>query len=110
MDARAYVHYLLTGGRLFVYGTLMRGEEAHGKLRGARFLGEARTRPRYGLRTLGDDFEALVQGGRDAVPGELYEVSLAKLLELDEWEYDIYLRDYIYLEDGSVADAYVLRT
>lgn len=109
MDARAYVHYLLTGGRLFVYGTLMRSEEAHGKLHGARFLGPVRTRPRYGLRTLGYDFEALVEGGREAVPGELYQVSFDKLLELDEWEYDIYSRDYVYLQDGGVADAYLLR-
>lgn len=109
MDARAYVHYLLTSGRIFVYGTLMSGEEAHDKMRDARFLGEVRTEPQYSLRTLADDFEALVRGGQDSIDGELYQVSFAKLLELDEWEYDIYSRDYVYLEDGSVADAYVLR-
>ena len=109
MDARAYVHYLLTGGRIFVYGTLMRGEEAHDKMQGARFLGDVCTEPQYSLKTLGDDFEALVGRGSDSIPGELYQASFTKLVELDAWEYDIYVRDYIYLEDGSVADAYVLR-
>lgn len=109
MNERTYVHYLLSGGRIFVYGTLMRGEEAHFKLRGAKFLGATRTAPAYELRTLGNDFEALAHGGQEAVPGELYQVSFEKLLELDDWEYSIYARQYIRLEDGSVADAYVLR-
>lgn len=109
MNARAYVHFLITGGRLFVYGTLMRGGEAAFKLAGARFLGACRTRPQYELRVLGEDFEALARGGGEAVPGELYEVSFEHLLELDAWEYSIYERDYIHLEDRSVADAYVLR-
>lgn len=110
MNARGFVHYLLTEGRLFVYGTLMRGEQAHGKLKGgARFLGKARTSPRFRLVVLGEDFEGIARGGDDAIPGELYEVSYDKLLELDDWEYDIYARQYIRLEDGSLCDAYVLR-
>jgi gamma-glutamylcyclotransferase (GGCT)/AIG2-like uncharacterized protein YtfP len=109
VDARAYVHFLLTGGRIFVYGTMMQGEEAHFKLRGSRFLGKTRTVPRFRLETLGDDFEGLAHGGDQAVPGELYQVSFDKLLELDDWEYDIYAREYIHVEDGSVCDAYVLR-
>lgn len=109
MGARAYVHFLLTQGRLFVYGSLMRGGEAHSKLRGSRFLGETRTLPRYQLKVLGKDFEAIVPGGNDAIPGEVYQVSFEKLLELDDWEYDIYVREYIHVEDGSVCDAYVLR-
>ena len=109
MNARAYVHFLITRGRLFVYGTLMRGEEAAFKMDGARLIGRCRTQPWYELCVLGDDFEALARGGKDAVLGELYEVSFEKLLELDAWEYSIYERGYIHLEDGSVADAYVLR-
>lgn len=109
MDVRDYVHFCITEGRLFVYGTLMRGEEAAFKLRSARFLGEVRTCPKYSLETLGDDFEALARGGTEAVPGELYQVTFDKLRELDDWEYSIYVRDYVYLEDGSVADAYLLR-
>lgn len=87
----------------------MRGEEAAFKLEGARFLRDARTCPNYSLETLGDDFEALARGGRKAIPGELYQVTFDKLCELDDWEYSIYVRDYVYLEDGSVADAYLLR-
>lgn len=110
MNARAYVHFLLTEGRVFVYGTLMRGEEAHAEMRGARFLGVTRTLPRYHLKVLGDDFEAIVPGGREAISGELYQVSFGKLCELDDWEYDIYVREYIHIEDGGVCDAYVLRS
>lgn len=110
MNPRDCVHFCVTQGRLFVYGTLMRGEEAAFKLRDSVFLGVVRTAPKFKLEVLGDDFEALARGGRDAVPGELYQVTFDKLLELDDWEYSIYAREYIHLEDGSVADAYVLRS
>lgn len=107
---RKIVHHALTEGRLFVYGTLMRGEEAHHKLRGCRFLGEVNTASKYRLEKLGeDDFEALVEKGTGCVSGELYEVTLEKLAELDDWEYDIYERDYVRLADGGIADAYILR-
>lgn len=109
MNARDYVHFLLTEGRVFVYGTLMRGEEAHAQMTGSRFLGATRTSSRYRLEILGNDFEAIVPGGEEAIPGELYQVSFEKLGELDDWEYDIYVREYIHIEDGNVCDAYVLR-
>ncbi len=106
---REYVHHALTEGRLFVYGTLMQGEEAHHKLRGCPFLGTIETEPEYQLVKLGEDFEGLVEGGTKRVPGELYLVTLEKLAELDDWEYDIYERDYVRLRAGRIADAYILR-
>jgi gamma-glutamylcyclotransferase (GGCT)/AIG2-like uncharacterized protein YtfP len=106
---RKFVHHALTGGRLFVYGTLMRGEEAHHKLHGCPFLGSIDTTPEYQLVKLGDDFEGLVENGTERVRGELYLVTLDKLAELDDWEYDIYARDYVQLAGGGVADAYILR-
>jgi gamma-glutamylcyclotransferase (GGCT)/AIG2-like uncharacterized protein YtfP len=72
---------------LFVYGTLMRGGSRHATLAGQRFVGEARTEPRYGLLDLGD-YPGLVPcetGGR-AVCGELYEVEGRMLPELDAVE------------------------
>jgi gamma-glutamylcyclotransferase (GGCT)/AIG2-like uncharacterized protein YtfP len=72
---------------LFVYGTLMRDGQRHHALAGQRFLGEARTEPRYALLDLGE-YPGLVRrepGGR-AVCGELYEVEGRLLPELDEIE------------------------
>ena len=72
---------------LFVYGTLMRGGSRHAALAAQRFVGEARTEPRYALLDLGE-YPGLVScaaGGR-AVCGELYEVESGRLPELDALE------------------------
>jgi gamma-glutamylaminecyclotransferase len=72
---------------LFVYGTLMRDGPRHPALAGQRFLGEARTEPRYALLDLGE-YPGLVRrepGGR-AVAGELYEVEGGLRAGLDEIE------------------------
>jgi gamma-glutamylaminecyclotransferase len=73
--------------KVFVYGTLMRGEPAHALLGDARFLGAARTEPRYALVLL-DGYPGLVEGGDTAVAGELYELAddEALLRELDCYE------------------------
>jgi gamma-glutamylaminecyclotransferase len=73
--------------QLFVYGTLKRGGCRHGLLAGQRFLGEARTAPRYALLDLGD-FPGLVrdEAGGHAVHGELYEVEASPLALLDREE------------------------
>jgi gamma-glutamylcyclotransferase (GGCT)/AIG2-like uncharacterized protein YtfP len=72
---------------LFVYGTLMRDGSRHAALAGQRFLGEARTEPRYALLDLGE-YPGLVRrepGGR-SVTGELYEVEDGLRATLDEIE------------------------
>jgi len=72
---------------LFVYGTLMRDGVNHSLLAGQRFLGSARTRPRYALFNL-IDYRGLVECEHDGtvVHGELYEVSRTLLPRLDELE------------------------
>lgn len=95
-----------TSSRLFVYGTLMRGEEAHHKLNGAQFLGKVNTAPRYRLNRIDNDFYEMTSGN-ESVPGELYEVTSDLLQSIDEWEYSIYYRKEIELEDGSFAYAYM---
>jgi gamma-glutamylcyclotransferase (GGCT)/AIG2-like uncharacterized protein YtfP len=72
---------------LFVYGTLKRGGCRHGPLSGQRFLGEARTRPRYALYDLGDypGLKESEEGGQ-VVRGELYEVESTLLDWLDREE------------------------
>ena len=71
--------------KVFVYGTLMRGESNHQFLRKARFLGPARTSPGYRLYSVGP-YPVLCPGGRQSVTGEVYGVSKRELALLDELE------------------------
>ena len=71
--------------RIFVYGTLRRGERFHGCLRGARWLGEHRTEARYSLLNLGA-YPAAVTGGSTAIVGEVYAINHAILIRLDRLE------------------------
>lgn len=93
---------------LFVYGTLMRGEENHHLLAGAEPLGAARTAPRYRLADLGR-YPALVEGGDISVTGELWRVEPELLATLDELEgHPTYFRrTEVALADGTTAQAYV---
>ncbi len=72
---------------LFVYGTLMRGGRFHRVLHDQRFLGPARTLPRYALLDLGA-YPGLIHRNEDGrgVAGELYEVPAALLPRLDAVE------------------------
>jgi gamma-glutamylaminecyclotransferase len=93
---------------LFVYGSLKRGLRHHAELRGAVFLGEVRTAPRYRLVLYGA-YPALTRGD-SAVAGELYRVDEAKLARLDDFEGcpDLYRRDRVELADGRHVVAYLL--
>jgi gamma-glutamylcyclotransferase (GGCT)/AIG2-like uncharacterized protein YtfP len=95
--------------RLFVYGTLMRGEHHHDVIEAAHFVGEARTLPAYDF-VLIDYYPALIPGGSRAIHGELYDVDAATLAALDALE-DVpalYLRERITLADGQSAETYLL--
>lgn len=94
---------------LFVYGTLRRGEPAHGLLVDARPFGVARTEPRFDLLDLGE-YPGLVRAGSTSVVGELYAVDERLLATLDEYEGvpEPYVRELVSLDDGRRAIAYVL--
>ena len=92
--------------RLFVNGTLMRGLALHDNLDGARFLGEARTQPRYRLYSIDDLHPGMfeVEAGGVCVAGELYELSDAVWARVEAGEPpDLYCGP-VTLEDGSVVD------
>ena len=93
---------------IFVYGTLLRGEANAHLLEGARFIGAARTTPRYELLDLGE-YPALCEGGSARVSGEIYEVDEATLALLDELEGhpELFRRASIALEDGVEVQCYV---
>lgn len=92
---------------LFVYGTLREGDEAHFKMEGATSLGRCSTSPKYRIVEK-PDFRGLVDG-QTSVDGELYAVTPDKLLELDDWEDQIFRRSAVVLEDGRIADCYKLQ-
>ena len=95
--------------KLFVYGTLRRGEPGHALLRGAPLLATARTEPAFTLLDMGE-WPALIEGGSTAIAGELYEVDESTMLELDRYEDvpELYLRVERAIA-GEPAFIYVLR-
>ena len=93
---------------IFVYGTLLRGESNHPQIADARFVGSARTEPRYELADLGG-YPALLEDGDSAIDGEIYEVDRVLLTQLDAFEEvpSLYERKPIALI-GGCADGYVM--
>ena len=100
--------------RVFVYGTLLRGQVNHGLLADADFLGVHRTEPRFTLFLLGA-YPGLVASGSTAVLGEVYRVNDAGLRALDRLEdyprlYDrkqvqtAYGNAWVYVYRGAVGD------
>ena len=78
--------------RVFVYGTLRRGQRNHGLLASSRFVGEAATLRPFWMITTGP-FPVLLDQVPDdfgvpalAVSGEVYHVDDAVLAELDRLE------------------------
>jgi gamma-glutamylcyclotransferase (GGCT)/AIG2-like uncharacterized protein YtfP len=91
--------------RLFVYGSLKRGDRHHDELVGARFLGEVSTAPGYALERVGEYF-ALIEGpAESSVPGELFELDLERLVALDTFEGDEYERGKIEIVSDNEAIA-----
>jgi len=95
--------------RVFVYGSLLRGEPNHPVIERAELVGAATTPPRFTLHDLGA-FPAMIEGGEHAIVGEVYEVDQATLTALDRLEGHprFYRRTPIALADGSAAETYVL--
>lgn len=95
---------------LFVYGTLLKGQENASQLNGATFIANDSTLPQYTLLNLGP-YPGLLASGNAAVSGELYEVPEALLAFLDAFEDhpEVYVRTPIILVSGRQAFTYVLR-
>jgi gamma-glutamylaminecyclotransferase len=95
--------------RVFVYGSLQRGEANHRMMADARFIARAHTRPAFDLFDLGS-FPAMATNGRTAISGELYDLDDQVLERLDVFEGcpRLYQREFVALADGTHAEAYVM--
>lgn len=96
---------------LFVNGEGMSGGSVHHSIEGHRFLGAARTAPRYRFYSVRDEFPALWPADDGvAVEGELYDVPLEVIrdrfipAEPPELELGV-----VELDDGGSALVVVLR-
>ena len=94
--------------RLFVYGTLMRGEKNAEVLAGCSYIGEAETVAGYRLVAL-PGYPGLLAGGQTSVKGELYMVDSQILAALDGLEDcpALFRRARVQLAEGSWAEAYL---
>ncbi|NIL97910.1 MAG: gamma-glutamylcyclotransferase [Planctomycetales bacterium] len=91
--------------KLFIYGTLKRGQSRHALLSGQRFLGTARTQPAYRLYDLGA-YPGLVADQRGyQVEGEVWEIDDQCLARLDQVEGvpRLYRRAIVQLQGGRHA-------
>lgn len=96
--------------RVFVYGSLLRGQCNHEWLQGARFVGEDRTAEPLTLVDLGE-YPAVVDQPLGPIVGEVWEVDeegLARLDILEDYP-DLYLRRPVALASGGEAIVYMLR-
>lgn len=69
---------------IFTYGTLRKGRNNHGFLKGCKYLGEAYTSTEYSLIVSGLPY--LVERPGDGCLGELYEVDQKSLKYIDRLE------------------------
>lgn len=95
--------------KVFVYGSLQRGEGNHRMMNGAHFIARVRTTAAFELFDLGA-FPAMTTSGRTAIAGELYDVCEELLERLDKFEGcpTLYQRETIALKDGACVEAYVM--
>lgn len=101
--------------RVFVYGTLKRGERNHRKMQGAQFAGVGMTPKGFTLVEVASATMAgrvtpvLVPGGTQAVVGEIYEVDDTLLAELDAFERlgEDYERRSLALTNGLQVEIYL---
>lgn len=95
--------------RVFVYGTLRRGEYNHHYLSSATYVGQTRTEPSFTLVDLGG-YPGLLLEGSTPVVGELYDVDVTTLARLDLLEEapEVYRRQWLHLNAEVSAMVYVI--
>jgi gamma-glutamylaminecyclotransferase len=95
--------------RFFICGSALRGQPDHKNLGDAKFLGEARTAPKYRLHSVRDQHPGIyeVESGGVSIAGELYEFTPEQHEQLLESEPPDLYEAPIELEDGSKVSAMI---
>ena len=95
--------------RFFICGSALRGQPDHKNLGEAKFLGEARTAPRYRLHSVRDQHPGIyeVESGGISIAGELYEFTPEQHKHLLENEPPDLYEAPIVLDDGSSVSAMI---
>ena len=97
--------------KVFVYGSLMKGEFNHGLLNNesTQFIKHGITQRGFTLYDLGG-FPGMVKEGTSAVVGEIYKIDPLTLNRLDilEGHPQFYRRSIIELQCGEKVQAYIL--
>ncbi|HUY40140.1 MAG TPA: gamma-glutamylcyclotransferase [Candidatus Dormibacteraeota bacterium] len=94
--------------RFFICGSALRGQPDHKNLGSARFVGEARTAPKYRLHSVKNGWHPGIYQVRDggvSILGELYELSDDQYNDLLAGEPPDMYEAQIELDDGSFASA-----
>ena len=95
--------------RFFICGSALRGQPDHQNLGDAKFLGAAKTAPRYRLHSVRDQHPGIyeVSEGGVSIAGELYDFTPEQHAHLMANEpSDLYEADIV-LDDGTTASAMI---
>ena len=95
--------------RFFICGSALRGQPDHKNLGDAKFVGAAKTAPRYRLHSVRDQHPGIyeVSEGGISIAGELYDFTPEQHAHLMANEpSDLYEADIV-LDDGTTASAMI---
>lgn len=95
--------------RFFICGSALRGQPDHKNLGDAKFLGEARTAPKYRLHSVRDQHPGIyeVASGGISISGELYDFTDEQHAHLLSTEPPDLYEAPIELNDGSKVNAMI---
>ncbi len=85
--------------RVFVYGTLKRGQRNQHFMRGAEYLGRHCTKNIYSMYEF-EDYPAVCQRGVHAISGEVYHIDDRQFRMLDDLEWYPYFYQRIEIPTG----------
>lgn len=95
--------------QFFICGSALRGQPDHANLSGARFVRDARTKPKYRLHSVGDRHPGIYEVGEGGVSiaGEVYELSDEQHAHLIATEPPDLYEAPVELDDGSAVNAMI---
>lgn len=94
--------------QFFICGSALRGQPDHENLKGATFVTETKTKPKYRLHAVKDGWHPgiyEVESGGISIPGEIYEMTTEQYDYLLANEPPDMYESPIELEDGQLVSA-----